>query len=101
MPTRLLEPHDDFRISFDPMIERRVIQVNVKSDIALYAYIVDGEGLEEYDDGDDFTTFAGGNKRRRNHKLRTVMPSRLRWYLLVVNTSDELALVDWNAFYER
>lgn len=98
MPPRTIQPDDDLRILFPAASKGRHVRVRVESEKSVNAYLVDRDGLDDFDDGNDFMIFAGEDQSERVHKLSAFIPRGKTWYLLIVNQHDDPVAVYWNAY---
>lgn len=102
MPLRTLEAHGHFRVEFEPIPRGKRVRVSVESLLPTYAYIVNEQGMAEFDDEDEksFSTMATSTSAN-SHTLSAFITRHTTWFLLVVNRRARATTVHWDAEYGR
>lgn len=87
MPTVLLEPDTHLKIRY-PVPRNGLVEYTVEADgYPVTTYVVDEQGLKEFNRGEDIGSYYGGFTKRYKHHQELRLPFRGKWYLLVVNPS--------------
>lgn len=71
------------------------IRFSVSSTEPVSTYIVDDDGVVEFDEGREIPAY-GGFTRRFEHEQQITLPFRGRWHLLIVNREDVAAIVNYD-----
>ncbi len=94
--TVLLNPDTHLRIRY-PVPRNGLIEYTVEADGATVdTYVLDKEGLEEFNKGGEISSCYGGFTHRYEHYQELRLPFRGWWYLLIVNRSTQPVAVHYD-----
>ena len=95
MQTVLLEPDTHLRIRYS-VPRNGLIEFTVEAGGApVDTYILDEEGLKEFNKGGD-VSYYGGFTNRYEHHQELRLPFRGSWYLLIVNRNSQPVAVHYD-----
>lgn len=95
MPTFTLPTHEDTSIEFYTVPSGTHVRIKIESEHPIRAYIVDDDGLAEFEAGDEFTVLAGDRHLASKRTLSAFVPRDVAWFLLLMNESAGPIAVHW------
>jgi hypothetical protein len=90
MPVVTIKPGKDLRVRFR-VPRSRVIDYNVEAERPVTTWVLDEEGLAEFDKrrGGDVRSYYGGFPNRYRHQQEIRLPFSGWWYLVIENLDDD------------
>jgi hypothetical protein len=87
MPTALLKPNTHLRVRY-PVPRSGVIEYDVEAEPPVDTFVLDEDGLKEFNRGDEYIfSYYGGFTNRRKHHQEIRLPFRGWWYLIIKNSN--------------
>jgi hypothetical protein len=91
MPVAVIKPNSHLKVKYSVPKKRR-IEYEVEASVPVTTFVLDEEGLQEYNKkGSDVYSYYGGFPHRRVHKEKVDLPSDFdsSWYLVIQNDSTK------------
>lgn len=76
------------------------VEFMVESNVPVTTFVVDEDGLQEFEEGEEVSAW-GGFHNRRLHQDKLTLPFRGNWWLLIVNESRRNAAVHYEVYYRN
>ena len=99
MPTQMIKPNGYLKVRYK-VPRRGLIEYTVEADRPVDTFVLDQEGLLEFEDrAESVYSYYGGFARRREHHQELRLPPNVRaegfWYLVINNRNNESAAVHY------